>query len=35
MVRAPRLPLAGDERKEVLAVIHQALATRPQLQPAS
>jgi 1-pyrroline-4-hydroxy-2-carboxylate deaminase len=29
MVRAPRLPLAGKEREEVLAVIHQAIQTRP------
>ncbi len=28
-VRAPRLPLAGKEREEVLAVIHQAIKTRP------
>jgi 4-hydroxy-tetrahydrodipicolinate synthase len=30
MVRAPRLPLAGDEREQVLHVIRHALATRPQ-----
>jgi 1-pyrroline-4-hydroxy-2-carboxylate deaminase len=28
-VRAPRLPLAGREREEVLAVIRKAIATRP------
>lgn len=30
-VRAPRLPLAGGERARVLRVIHDALATRPDL----
>ncbi len=30
MVRAPRLPLAGREREEVLAVIRRAIKTRPQ-----
>src|SRR5207248_603838 len=30
MVRTPRLPLVGREREEVLAVIRQALRTRPQ-----
>jgi len=29
MVRAPRLPLAGPEREEVLAIIQQAIRTRP------
>lgn len=33
-VRAPRLPLAGQEREAVLQTIHQALATRPP-QPTS
>jgi 1-pyrroline-4-hydroxy-2-carboxylate deaminase len=28
-VRAPRLPLAGREREEVLAIIRQAIKTRP------
>ncbi len=28
-VRPPRLPLAGSEREEVLAIIRRALATRP------
>jgi len=31
-VRAPRLPLEGAEREEVLAVIRHAIATRPKLQ---
>ena len=30
-VRAPRLPLEGREREEVLKIIQDALATRPQL----
>ena len=30
-VRAPRLPLAGDERTQVTMVIEQALKTRPRL----
>ena len=30
-VRAPRLPLVGDERRRVLGIIHEALATRPRL----
>jgi 1-pyrroline-4-hydroxy-2-carboxylate deaminase len=30
-VRAPRLPLAGAEREQVLAIIHKALKTRPIL----
>ncbi len=30
-VRAPRLPLAGDERKQVLKIIRDALAKRPTL----
>lgn len=29
MTRAPRLPLTGREREEVLAVIRQAISTRP------
>jgi dihydrodipicolinate synthase/N-acetylneuraminate lyase len=32
-VRAPRLPLEGDERAEVWAVIQQALAKRPEIGP--
>ena len=27
--RAPRLPIAGDERKQVLKIIRTALAKRP------
>ncbi|MCG2615441.1 dihydrodipicolinate synthase family protein [Terrimonas sp. NA20] len=30
-VRAPRLPLTGEERKSVLALIDTAIATRPEL----
>ncbi|MDB5124991.1 MAG: dapAL [Mucilaginibacter sp.] len=30
-VRQPRLPVTGDERKKILAVIHKAIATRPEL----
>jgi 4-hydroxy-tetrahydrodipicolinate synthase len=30
-VRAPRLPLNGDERRRVLATIHAGIATRPPL----
>ena len=30
-VRAPRLPLIGDERQRVAAVIKQGMATRPTL----
>jgi 4-hydroxy-tetrahydrodipicolinate synthase len=29
MVRAPRLPLAGKEREDTLALIHRAIRTRP------
>jgi 4-hydroxy-tetrahydrodipicolinate synthase len=29
MVRAPRLPLAGKEREDILALVRQALDTRP------
>src|SRR5688572_8486686 len=31
-VRAPRLPLAGPERKQVLAVIHEGIRTRPKIK---
>ncbi|MGA1996252.1 MAG: dihydrodipicolinate synthase family protein [Bryobacteraceae bacterium] len=34
-VRAPRLPLAGAERDEILAVIRKAIATRPTLGAAT
>jgi 4-hydroxy-tetrahydrodipicolinate synthase len=30
-VRAPRLPLSGAERKAVLKVIHDGIASRPKL----
>ncbi len=30
MVRSPRLPLAGKEREEVLAIIRKAMVSRPQ-----
>ncbi len=30
-VRAPRLPLAGAEREATLAIVHERLATRPEL----
>jgi 4-hydroxy-tetrahydrodipicolinate synthase len=30
-VRAPRLPLVGEERKRVLRVIHEGLRSRPKL----
>ena len=29
--RAPRLPLAGAERKQILKIIHQGIANRPKL----
>jgi hypothetical protein len=29
-VRAPRLALAGEERERILAVIRQAIKTRPR-----
>jgi dihydrodipicolinate synthase/N-acetylneuraminate lyase len=32
MVRAPRLPLEGAEREEILGIIRSCLATRPALQ---
>jgi 4-hydroxy-tetrahydrodipicolinate synthase len=34
MVRAPRLPLVGREREEVLGVVRRALQTRPQRGPS-
>jgi 1-pyrroline-4-hydroxy-2-carboxylate deaminase len=30
-VRAPRLPLMGEERERILKIIHQGIATRPKL----
>jgi 4-hydroxy-tetrahydrodipicolinate synthase len=32
-VRAPRLPVAGEERERVLGVVRRAIRTRPRLQP--
>jgi dihydrodipicolinate synthase/N-acetylneuraminate lyase len=34
-VRAPRLAIEGDERKQVLAIIHKAIANRPELPVGS
>lgn len=34
-VRQPRLPLAGKEREHILAIIHKAIATRPELPAGS
>ena len=31
-VRAPRLPLVGSEREEVLKIIHRGMAMRPKIQ---
>jgi 4-hydroxy-tetrahydrodipicolinate synthase len=33
MVRAPRLPLMGEEREAILDVIREAMSTRPQPSP--
>lgn len=33
-VRAPRLPLVGDERERILAIIRKGIATRPKLSAA-
>jgi 4-hydroxy-tetrahydrodipicolinate synthase len=33
MVRAPRLPLVEPERSQILAIIRQAIATRPTRVP--
>jgi 4-hydroxy-tetrahydrodipicolinate synthase len=35
MVRAPRLPLVGAEREEILRIIQQAIATRPEVPIAA
>ena len=35
MVRAPRLPIEGVEREEVLAIIRKGIATRPVLPAAA
>jgi 4-hydroxy-tetrahydrodipicolinate synthase len=31
MVRAPKLPLVGAEREQILGIIRKAIATRPVL----
>ena len=31
-VRAPRLPLAGEERRRILKIIHDAIASRPEIK---
>jgi len=33
-VRAPRLPMVGTEREEILGIIRRAIATRPELPDA-
>jgi len=33
--RAPRLPIVGEEREQILAIIRQALASRPSLAAAA
>jgi 4-hydroxy-tetrahydrodipicolinate synthase len=32
-VRAPRLPLVGEERERILAIIHRGLESRPKIPP--
>jgi 4-hydroxy-tetrahydrodipicolinate synthase len=32
MVRPPRLPLVGEERERILAIIRRAIATRPMIR---
>lgn len=32
-VRPPRLPLAGEERQQILKIIHAGIASRPRLPP--
>ena len=34
-VRAPRLPLEGREREEILQIIRQGIATRPKIPKAN
>ena len=34
-VRAPRLPIVGGEREQILAIIRKAIATRPSAEPAN
>jgi len=35
MTRAPKLPLVGSEREEILKIIRDAIATRPALPRAA
>ena len=35
MVRAPRLPVEGAEREEILRIIRNAIAGRPELPVAA
>ena len=35
MTRAPKLPIVGAEREEILKIIRTAIATRPKLNHAS
>ncbi|MFO0906981.1 MAG: dihydrodipicolinate synthase family protein [Isosphaeraceae bacterium] len=35
LTRAPRLPLEGEERERILAIIRKGIATRPQIPGAS
>jgi dihydrodipicolinate synthase/N-acetylneuraminate lyase len=35
MVRAPRLPIVGAEREEILGIIRSAIATRPAVPMAA
>jgi len=35
LTRAPRLPLVGEEREQVLAIIRQGIATRPATSPVA
>jgi 4-hydroxy-tetrahydrodipicolinate synthase len=35
LVRAPRLPLVGAEREEIVSIVRQALAHRPALLSSS
>ena len=32
-VRAPRLPLEGEERRHILEIIHHGIQTRPKIPP--
>jgi 4-hydroxy-tetrahydrodipicolinate synthase len=32
-VRAPRLPIVGEERERILGIIRRGLETRPKLPP--